>query len=38
MLMSVNRYAVHEELRIPEASLMAMVDVNVKPLLPPDMH
>ena len=38
MLMSVNRYAVHEELRIPEASLMAMVDENVRPLLPPDMH
>ena len=37
MLMSVNRYAAHEELRIPEASLMAMVDENVKPLLPPEM-
>jgi hypothetical protein len=38
MLMSVNRYTAHEELRLPEASLMAMVNENVKSLLPSDMH
>jgi hypothetical protein len=34
MLMSVNRYAPHPELRIPEEKLWAMLDVNVLPLLP----
>ncbi len=34
MLMSVNRYAPHPDLRIPEEQLWAMLDVNVLPLLP----
>lgn len=34
MLMSVNRYAPHPDLRIPEEQLWAMLDVNVQPLLP----
>jgi len=33
-LMSVNRYAPHPDLEIPEDSLMAMLDENVRPLLP----
>ena len=34
MLMSVNRYATHEELRIPESKLLSIIDKNAKPLLP----
>lgn len=35
MLMSVNRYAAHPDLMIPEEALQAMLDRNVAPLLPP---
>lgn len=34
MLMSVNRYAAHPDLMIPEDQLSAMLDENVQPLLP----
>jgi hypothetical protein len=34
MLLSINRYAPHRDLRIPEEMLLAMLDENVKPLLP----
>jgi hypothetical protein len=34
MLLSINRYATHRDLRIPEERLLAMLDENVKPLLP----
>ena len=34
MLMSVNKYAVDRDLQIPEQKLWAMLDTNVKPLLP----
>ncbi len=34
MLMSVNRYAPHEDLRIPENKLHDILDQNAKPLLP----
>ena len=34
ILMGVNRYAAHRELRIPEESLRAMLDTNAEPLLP----
>jgi hypothetical protein len=34
MLMSVNRYATHPDLRIPEDRLSAIMDENVRPLLP----
>ncbi len=34
MLMSVNRYSTHQDLRIPEERLSAILDENVKPLLP----
>jgi len=33
-LMSVNRYATHPDLRIPEERLSAILDENVQPLLP----
>ncbi|MCW4036563.1 MAG: amidohydrolase, partial [Candidatus Bathyarchaeota archaeon] len=34
MLMSVNRYAAHPDLMIPEDRLSAILDENVQPLLP----
>ena len=34
LLMSINRYAAHPDLRIPEESLAAILDANVEPLLP----
>jgi predicted TIM-barrel fold metal-dependent hydrolase len=34
MLMSVNRYATHEDLRIPEAKLQSILGENARPLLP----
>jgi predicted TIM-barrel fold metal-dependent hydrolase len=34
MLMSVNRYATHPDLRIPEDRLSAIMDENIRPLLP----
>ena len=34
MLMNVNHYATHEDLRIPEDKLSAMMDLNVQPLMP----
>jgi hypothetical protein len=34
MLMNINRYATHPDLRIPEDRLRAIMDVNVRPLLP----
>jgi len=34
MLMNVNRYAPHEDLRIPPGKLADMLDVNMKPLMP----
>ena len=34
MLMNVNRYAPHEDLRIPPGKLVDMLDVNIKPLMP----
>jgi predicted TIM-barrel fold metal-dependent hydrolase len=34
MLLSINRYASHRDLRIPEERLLALLDENVKPLLP----
>lgn len=34
MLLSINRYVPHRDLRIPEEMLLAMLDENVKPLLP----
>jgi len=34
MLMNVNRYAPHEDLRIPPGKLADMLDVNVKPVMP----
>jgi hypothetical protein len=33
-LMSINRYATHEDLRIPESQLVSIIDENVTPLLP----
>ena len=34
MLMNINRYATHPDLRIPEDRLRAIMDLNVRPLLP----
>jgi len=34
MLLSINKYATHRDLMIPEERLLAMLDENVKPLLP----
>ncbi len=34
LLMSINRYATHEDLRIPEAKLLSIIDENAQPLLP----
>ena len=34
LLMSVNKYAAHEDLKIPRNLLTAMMDENIKPLLP----
>ena len=34
LMMSVNRYATHDDLKIPEDELAAIMDENVKPLLP----
>jgi predicted TIM-barrel fold metal-dependent hydrolase len=34
MLMSINRYATHEDLRIPESQLRSIIDGNTQPLLP----
>jgi predicted TIM-barrel fold metal-dependent hydrolase len=34
MLMSINRYATHEDLRIPESKLLSIIDENAQPLLP----
>jgi predicted TIM-barrel fold metal-dependent hydrolase len=37
LLMSVNRYATHEDLRIPEEKLTGILGENARPLLPQDM-
>jgi predicted TIM-barrel fold metal-dependent hydrolase len=34
MLMSINRYATHEDLRIPESKLLSIINENAQPLLP----
>jgi hypothetical protein len=34
LLMSVNKYAPHEDLRIPKSHLAEMLDENVKPIMP----
>jgi len=34
MLMSINRYAAHEDLRIPKSKLLSIIDENAQPLLP----
>ena len=34
MLMSINRYATHEDLKIPESKLLSIIDENAQPLLP----
>ncbi|MGD2141846.1 MAG: amidohydrolase family protein [Candidatus Bathyarchaeota archaeon] len=34
MLLSINRYSTHEELRIPQKMLNAIMDINALPLLP----
>jgi predicted TIM-barrel fold metal-dependent hydrolase len=34
ILMSINRYANHEDLKIPESKLLSIIDENVTPLLP----
>lgn len=38
LLMSVNRYATHEDLRIPEDQLTATMGENVRPLLPESLQ
>jgi predicted TIM-barrel fold metal-dependent hydrolase len=34
MLLNINRYAVHEELKLPMENIFAMLDQNIQPLLP----
>ncbi len=34
ILMSINRYATHKDLKIPENQISAILDENVVPLLP----